>query len=107
MSPCKPTVRKASVCRPAGSRPFSRTLHAALPGSGVRAGAAGAGAAARLARYIGYYRPYATSHEELDHDAAVRQEACNVARALATFLPRLRRGELAGMDRGIHDPRPK
>ncbi len=66
-----------------------------------------AGAAARLERYIGYYRPYATSHEELDRDAAVRQEARNVARALVNFLPRLRRGDLAGMDRGIHDPRPK
>jgi multimeric flavodoxin WrbA len=30
-----------------------------------------AGAAARLDRYIGYFEPYATSHESLDRDAAV------------------------------------
>lgn len=66
-----------------------------------------AGASARLERYIGYYRPYATSHEELDADAAVRQEVRNVARALVNFLPRLRRGELAGLQDGIRDPRPK
>lgn len=66
-----------------------------------------AGAASRLDRYIGYYQPYATSHDELDRDEAVQQEVRNVARAMANFLPRLRRGELADLDRGIRAPRPK
>ncbi|MGY6270960.1 flavodoxin family protein [Achromobacter denitrificans] len=70
-------------------------------------GLVAAGPASRLDRYIGYYRPYATSHEELDRDAAVRQEVRNVAGAMVNFLPRLRRGEFAALDRGIHDPRPK
>ena len=66
-----------------------------------------AGAASRLDRYIGYYRPYATSHDELDRDTAVQQEVRNVARAVLNVLPRLRRGEMAGLDRGIEQPRPK
>ncbi|KGD90438.1 NADPH-dependent FMN reductase [Achromobacter sp. RTa] len=66
-----------------------------------------AGAASRLERYIGYYRPYATSHDELDQDGAVQQEVRNVARAMVNCLPRLRRGELTVPDRGIEDPRPK
>ncbi|MFY3628032.1 flavodoxin family protein [Achromobacter xylosoxidans] len=66
-----------------------------------------AGASSRLDRYIGYYRPYATSHEELDRDRAVQQEVRNVARAVANFIPRLRRGAMAGLERGIRDPRPK
>ncbi|MDT4822936.1 NADPH-dependent FMN reductase [compost metagenome] len=66
-----------------------------------------AGAASRLDRYIGYYRPYATSHDELDQDGAVQQEVRNVARAMVNCLPRLRRGELTVPDRGIRDPRPK
>ena len=53
-----------------------------------------AGAAARLDRYIGYYQPYATSHDELDRDAAVQHEVRNVARAMIACLPRLRAGEL-------------
>ena len=32
-----------------------------------------AGRAAELDRYIGYYKPYATSHEELDHDRPCRK----------------------------------
>ncbi|MBO1014385.1 NAD(P)H-dependent oxidoreductase [Achromobacter sp. SD115] len=66
-----------------------------------------AGAASRLDRYIGYYRPYATSHDDLDQDLAVQQEVRNVARAMANFLPRLRQGECASQDQGIRNPRPK
>ncbi|WP_447919588.1 flavodoxin family protein [Achromobacter aegrifaciens] len=66
-----------------------------------------AGAASRLDRYIGYYRPYATSHDDLDQDVAVQQEVRNVARAMANFLPRLRQGDFAALDQGIREPRPK
>ncbi|HEY9317039.1 MAG TPA: NAD(P)H-dependent oxidoreductase [Achromobacter sp.] len=61
----------------------------------------------QLDRYIGYYQPYATSHDELDRDEAVQQEVRNVARAMAACLPRLRKGELATPDRHIRAPRPK
>ena len=39
-------------------------------------------AIAHLERYIGYYRPYASSHEALDADLALQEEVRNVARAL-------------------------
>ncbi|MBV7483804.1 flavodoxin family protein [Bordetella sp. BOR01] len=66
-----------------------------------------AGASSRLDRYIGYYRPYATSHAALDADRAVQEEVRNVARAVVNCVRRLRAGELAPPDRGLRDPRPK
>jgi len=33
-----------------------------------------AGPAAELDRYIGYWKPYATSHADLDADAALQEE---------------------------------
>ncbi|WP_427185146.1 flavodoxin family protein [Bordetella bronchialis] len=66
-----------------------------------------AGASARLDRYIGYYKPYATSHAELDADRAVQQEVRNVARAVSVAVRQLREGRLARPDAGVEDPRPK
>lgn len=66
-----------------------------------------AGAASRLDRYIGYYRPYATSHDDLDADEALQQEVRNVARSLINVMPRLRAGELAPAAADIRNPRPK
>jgi multimeric flavodoxin WrbA len=66
-----------------------------------------AGAAARLDRFIGYYRPYATSHDELDRDADVQEEVRNVARALARAVGELRAGRLSAPDAGLLRPRPK
>ena len=43
---------------------------------------AAAGPLAELDRYIGYWKPYATSHQELDADQAVREEVRNAARTL-------------------------
>ena len=53
-----------------------------------------AGAQARLDRYIGYYEPYATSHEALDKDENVQEETRNVARAVAKAVVELRAGRL-------------
>jgi multimeric flavodoxin WrbA len=66
-----------------------------------------AGSMARLDRFIGYYRPYATSHEELDRDTAVQEEVRNVARALANAIGELRAGRLSDNDAGLERPRPK
>lgn len=66
-----------------------------------------AGPAARLDRYIGYYRPYATSHEDLDRDTALQQEVRNVAQALANAVAELRAGRLSTPDAGLARPRPK
>ncbi|HEX6706102.1 MAG TPA: flavodoxin family protein [Albitalea sp.] len=66
-----------------------------------------AGAVARLDRHIGYYEPYATSHDALDRDEAVQEETRNVARAVANAVGELRAGTLSMPDRGLRDPRPK
>jgi len=51
-----------------------------------------AGATALLDRYIGYYEPYATSHEALDKDDAVMEETKNAARTLLEAVNEMRRG---------------
>ena len=66
-----------------------------------------AGAMAQLERFIGYYKPYATSHDELDRDTAVQEEVRNVARALANAVRELRAGRLSDSDAGLKPPRPK
>lgn len=66
-----------------------------------------AGAAARLDRFIGYYQPYATSHDALDQDAAVQNEARNVARSVAKAVVELRAGRLQAVQSQLSRPRPK
>jgi multimeric flavodoxin WrbA len=66
-----------------------------------------AGAAARLERYIGYYEPYATSHETLDSDMAVQEEVRNVARAVGIAVREIRAGRLQAPDRDLARPRAK
>jgi multimeric flavodoxin WrbA len=66
-----------------------------------------AGAKARLERYIGYYEPYATSHDTLDRDEAVQEEVRNVARAVAAAVADLRANRLSMPDAGLKNPRPK
>ena len=66
-----------------------------------------AGAPARLDRYIGYYEPYATSHEALDRDTALQEEARNVARALAKAVAELRAGRLQAVQPKLERVRPK
>lgn len=66
-----------------------------------------AGAQAKLDRYIGYYEPYATSHDALDKDGAVQEEARNVARAVATAVVELRAGRLQAVQPVLTRPRPK
>lgn len=52
-----------------------------------------AGALSQLDRYIGYYAPYATSHEALDADQALLEESRNAARALVERVRQLRAGQ--------------
>lgn len=66
-----------------------------------------AGTAAKLDRYIGYYRPYALNHEELDADDCFQQEVCNAATALLEATALLRMGNLSKSDANLHRPRPK
>ena len=45
-----------------------------------------AGSMSRLDRFIGYYEPYATSHEALDRDTGAQEEVRNAARAVAEVI---------------------
>ena len=53
-----------------------------------------AGNAAELDRYIGYWKPYASSHEELDRDTAVQSEVRLVARTLINSVNAKRADQL-------------
>jgi multimeric flavodoxin WrbA len=66
-----------------------------------------AGTLSKLERYIGYYQPYATSHDALDADIGVQEEVRNVARAVSAAVRELRAGRLAQPDRQLERPRPK
>ncbi|MGZ8260099.1 MAG: flavodoxin family protein, partial [Caldimonas sp.] len=66
-----------------------------------------AGTRSRLDRYIGYYEPYATSHDALDRDNAVREETRQVARAVAQATAAMRVGKLEVPLAGEEEPRRK
>ena len=66
-----------------------------------------AGTQARLDRFIGYYEPYATSHETLDADQSVQLEVANVAYAVANAVQAVRAGTLSMPDKDLSRPRPK
>jgi multimeric flavodoxin WrbA len=66
-----------------------------------------AGPKARLDRYIGYYEPYATSHDALDRDKDVQEEVRNVARAVVNAVRESRVGLLSAPDTKLSSPRPK
>lgn len=66
-----------------------------------------AGEQSRLDRFIGYYEPYATSHDALSKDEAVQDEVRNVARALLHTVRQIRAGRLPRADRLLARVRPK
>jgi multimeric flavodoxin WrbA len=66
-----------------------------------------AGERSQLDRMLGYYAPYATSHEALDADTGLQEEVRNVARALAVAVAELRAGRLSHVGTELRMPRPK
>jgi multimeric flavodoxin WrbA len=66
-----------------------------------------AGPEATLDRYIGYYEPYATSHDALDRDRAVHDEARIAAETLVEAVKLLRSGKLSRAEAQTKEPRPK
>jgi S-adenosylmethionine/arginine decarboxylase-like enzyme len=66
-----------------------------------------AGAEAELDRYIGYWKPYATSHDELDRDEALQDEVRNAARIVGEALRNQRAGRFRQAGQSLKDPRPK
>ncbi|HEX9146369.1 MAG TPA: NAD(P)H-dependent oxidoreductase [Candidatus Binatia bacterium] len=70
-------------------------------------GLVSAGSSAIVGAYIGYYRPYATSHDELDKEKELQEEVRNAALSLVKAVRLLRRGKLKMPDASLIDPRPK
>lgn len=70
-------------------------------------GLVGAGAQSHVDRYIGYYEPYATSHDALDRDEAVQGEVRNVAAAVANAVREAKAGTLSRPDGELSPPRKK
>jgi multimeric flavodoxin WrbA len=66
-----------------------------------------AGQMAELDRYIGYWQPYATSHEALDADLAMQGEVRNAARTLADALIAQRDGKFTAPGSELQRPRKK
>ncbi len=66
-----------------------------------------AGTESQVDRFIGYFEPYATSHEALDKDEVVVEEARNVARAVSNAIAAMRAGRLAQPDADLKPPRQK
>lgn len=79
-----------------------RSLHDWLSDMGLVA----AGRLASIDRYIGYYRPYATSHQDLDDDPSLFNETANAALTLVEAVKRYRNGEREP-GATLIDPRPK
>lgn len=66
-----------------------------------------AGSGAALGRYVGFYEPYAESHEALDRDRALHEEVRNAARGLVAMVRVIRAGRYVDPERGLEEPRPK
>src|SRR5687768_2848109 len=57
--------------------------------------------------WIGWYEPYATSHQDLDRDKEIFDEVKNAALALANMVKQIRTGQYAPPDKELRDPREK
>ncbi|KQW82268.1 flavodoxin family protein [Brevundimonas sp. Root1279] len=66
-----------------------------------------AGPDAELDRYIGYWEPYATSHDALDKDTDIQAEVTIAAEQLARSLKARREGRLVTTYEGLESPRQK
>jgi multimeric flavodoxin WrbA len=100
-----------------GGRTYGVVVHGDVAGiEGVRRsltdwldwmGLIDAGAKAKLDRFIGYYEPYANSHDALDADKNLLAEVRNVASAVANAVKSLRAGTLSQPGKNLKPPRPK
>jgi multimeric flavodoxin WrbA len=57
--------------------------------------------------WIGWYQPYATSHEDLDKDEDLFAEVKNASLALAAMVKQIRSRQYVAPDADLHDPREK
>lgn len=79
----------------------------ASPGRRNDPSTAGAGVPAELDRYIGYWEPYATSHEALDKDQAIQDEVRNAAKTLLEAVQARKAGKLISPGDDLQQPRQK
>jgi multimeric flavodoxin WrbA len=66
-----------------------------------------AGPTAELDRYIGYWKPYATNHDELDNDESIQEEVRNAARTLLEGVQAKRSGKFVSAGENLVQPRQK
>ena len=66
-----------------------------------------AGPVAGIDRFIGYYEPYATSHDDLDRDKDVQAEVKNTALELVETVRQIRSGQYKRPDANLEEPRKK
>jgi hypothetical protein len=66
-----------------------------------------AGPTAELDRYIGYWKPYATNHAELDADTALQEEVRNAARTLLQAVQAKHDGRFVTAGEDLKQPRQK
>ena len=66
-----------------------------------------AGPAAAIDAWIGYYQPYATSHEDLDNDPDLFTQVKNASLSLANMVTQIRSGAYQAPNAGLHNPREK
>lgn len=66
-----------------------------------------AGPLAEVDRYIGYWKPYATNHEELDADIAFQEEIRNAARTLLGGVLAQKSGHMIAAGQDLQQPREK
>lgn len=61
----------------------------------------------QLNRYVGYYEPYATSHEDLDRDTKFQKEVRAAASVLVAQVKLIRSGKYTPLERRLNAPRQK
>jgi multimeric flavodoxin WrbA len=66
-----------------------------------------AGSSGVLDTWIGYYQPYATSHEELDRQPETFEEVTNAALSLVELVNQIRSGRYRPPDAGLRSSREK
>ena len=87
----------------AGTDVLKNALHSWLTDMGLLP----ATATSQLARYLGYMKDYAHSHDDLDADRALQAEVRLAARGLARAIREQKRGSLHSLELKEEGPRPK
>jgi multimeric flavodoxin WrbA len=66
-----------------------------------------AGPVAALDTWIGWYQPYATSHQDLDADPDLFTQVTHAALSLANMVGQIRGGHYLAPNAGLHNPKEK